>query len=709
MSARKPATAATPQSTNSANPTKAVTQSASKPNHTAKPRASAPAHASAALVPKVEPNLEPSAKRVPAPKTQPVVKVVPTQLPPDAELREKWDWHHKAQPKEFSGKRRFDLLIFVVNDQEMQAALRFVKIEARINVSTDVGTSEPAYIGTLPCVKKDNKPLTILLLQSGDTNDQGSSKVQAMLQNIRAARVEARMYIAAGCCFGFSAKQQKLLDVAVSSGVLNYERVRLGPDGDIDRNVAKPIDVTMKPFLKKEEQAFTFTGQAAHMGIMLCGDKLVDDATRKQAIMDLLKVDQKGKFPNGLDRVVGGEMEGSGMVRALEQYRPPQCFLVVKGISDWGENKGGEKNTVALTAATAKPHSGDKFEQVQATFVAFAFIASMLRNFIILNSLPSFMRIEPDPSLKERVKERSQLDIIDLDEDSTLYPLCQEYYKQYQELILLQNQQQQRATAINQDPEVQRLIAEKKELEQKINLAQQVVAEKQPPDVSAEIAAMQNKFQASEEKIIKDWTPESLSVRMSMQGRTVTIRQSIEITQSWSERQFCATGGTTAQWHDLRAKLQVSKSSLRLELGAAKAEEDGGRETTVPAATEAAPASDDENAEQGGEDDLEDGLGEEAEFGEDEDDDHEEEEEEEVEDNQEHVEAEEAKAEEQGEKEDQDTQQRMSESQEVPTSRGHSGLKSSAVKRKVPAVGTTEASSAKKARSESVPRPTGED
>lgn len=140
--------------------------------------------------------------------------------------------------------------------------------------------------------------------------------------------------------------------------MLSYEKVRLQPEGDVSRNDLKVTDVRLKEFLQTECNAFNLkqdnanARHRAHFGVVLCGDKLLDDAERKEAILKLLRIHPDGELPDKSvkQKVVGGEMEGSGMVRAVEQYRAKPAYLVIKGISDWGAAKGGEASKAGVMA-----------------------------------------------------------------------------------------------------------------------------------------------------------------------------------------------------------------------------------------------------------------------------------------------------------------------------------------------------------------------
>ena len=67
-----------------------------------------------------------------------------------------------------------------------------------------------------------------------------------------------------------------------------------------------------------------------HIGAILSKGTVLSDPDEKRALLDAAK-DIK-------EAVIGGEMEGSGIVRACKNLEGLR-WLVVKGICDWGEQK----------------------------------------------------------------------------------------------------------------------------------------------------------------------------------------------------------------------------------------------------------------------------------------------------------------------------------------------------------------------------------
>ena len=275
--------------------------------------------------------------------------------------------------------KRADLFVFVVNENEWQAAVHML----RPILFTQTETFS-FYYASVASKQSNGKKLEVILSQS---TDQGSSSVQQLVHTaLRTFGV--RLVVAAGCAFGFASKKLnlKLLDVLVSDHVLSYEHVREGSIRE-NRNIAQPMNTNIcnliKPTLAKWNFIAGTQPLSIHQGVLLCGDKLIDDKDVMADIVKLLGIDKNGKL-NGR-KVVGGEMEGSGMVASAQHHNQTAC-LVVKGISDWGHDKD-------VGVDESEPSTDTKaFNQRCATYAALDFVVhalSMLQATEELYNLPS--------------------------------------------------------------------------------------------------------------------------------------------------------------------------------------------------------------------------------------------------------------------------------------------------------------------------------
>lgn len=131
--------------------------------------------------------------------------------------------------------------------------------------------------------------------------------------------------IFSGIAFGNYTKRnrnQNIGDILVSKQLWNYESGKI--DGNYiprgDKSSATPwlLDRFQNSALKWEESEI-------HFGVIASGEKL---SNSKKFVMELM---------NQEPELIGGEMEGVGLVSVAERYR--KDWILIKGISDWGVNK----------------------------------------------------------------------------------------------------------------------------------------------------------------------------------------------------------------------------------------------------------------------------------------------------------------------------------------------------------------------------------
>ena len=77
----------------------------------------------------------------------------------------------------------------------------------------------------------------------------------------------------------------------------------------------------------------SWNGCNIHKGLILSGEKLVDDPKLKKYLWD--------HFPEAKGR----EMEGAGIISTC--YRRQKPWILIKAICDWGENKGDENQSLS--------------------------------------------------------------------------------------------------------------------------------------------------------------------------------------------------------------------------------------------------------------------------------------------------------------------------------------------------------------------------
>jgi nucleoside phosphorylase len=137
--------------------------------------------------------------------------------------------------------------------------------------------------------------------------------------------------ISLGIAFGASEEDQSIGDILISRQVQDYERVRAGERAVIPRGDKMPAHPVL--YARCDVAKASWTRCRVHPGLLLSGEKLVDDPKLKKFLWKL--------FPEA----IGGEMEGAGIAAAC--YRRQVPWIIVKSICDWGENKGDEGHALA--------------------------------------------------------------------------------------------------------------------------------------------------------------------------------------------------------------------------------------------------------------------------------------------------------------------------------------------------------------------------
>jgi WD40 repeat protein/nucleoside phosphorylase/type II secretory pathway predicted ATPase ExeA len=147
--------------------------------------------------------------------------------------------------------------------------------------------------------------------------------------------------IAVGVAFGIPKEKdndRKLGDVLVSTAIQDHDHQRVNKaDGDIASRGERALAsadwlakirnaVSLRTHLQADNQA-SKDHWKVHTGIVLSGDKLIDNKAYRKALQQ--------RFPEAM----GGEMEGRGIATAAATRKID--WIVVKGICDWAD---GDKN-----------------------------------------------------------------------------------------------------------------------------------------------------------------------------------------------------------------------------------------------------------------------------------------------------------------------------------------------------------------------------
>jgi nucleoside phosphorylase len=278
--------------------------------------------------------------------------------------------------------RQTDFLVFAVNDNEWQAALRFITFQHR---STVEGVTY--FLGHFNAIKNAS---VVLVRQRAGAGAKGAGRSQDLVS--RALQFwSPRLVVAIGCAMGVDPEKHRLDDVLFSSCIAGYECVRRNADQTLD-NRNDPCSVSGEVLALFNE--FIQSGSpwrlarkgdgtqpdrvCVHAGAIMCGESLVADDFYKKSLLDLLGTNQK-KSSLGSHPIIGGEMEGIGMFAACDRFRLP-C-VVIKGVSDHAGNK--QQSDKART-------------QRRATFAAFDFLVTAVKPAFASGNLPHFWAPERD-------------------------------------------------------------------------------------------------------------------------------------------------------------------------------------------------------------------------------------------------------------------------------------------------------------------------
>jgi len=221
-----------------------------------------------------------------------------------------------------------DILLVTATDIETAAAIKSFAgyKEVFLGKSTyyDFGTIAGAHV----CLVQSEK---------GTASPGGS--LQTVSDGISALSPTAIIMV--GIAFGVRRDEQKLGNILVSQQIMAYEgqKVRERSDGRMQR-IPQGDRATASTWLlnRCHNGVLDWQGPKVHFGLLLSGDKLIDNKEFRDYLLSLEP------------EAIGGEMEGAGLYAAAQ--RNNKDWLVVKAICDWADgNKGHRKHYLQKRAA----------------------------------------------------------------------------------------------------------------------------------------------------------------------------------------------------------------------------------------------------------------------------------------------------------------------------------------------------------------------
>jgi nucleoside phosphorylase len=238
-------------------------------------------------------------------------------------------WYRAPLPKTKpvslrAARRRFHpaLGIVVATQVELKAALKRLRPRPNLtNIWQVSHSNDTFYLGRFGAFE------VVLMLCSMGTQGAGGSTLasEALIRLWSPTAV-----VMAGIAFGSDRSKHRPGDVLVAQHIIPYEAQRQGAEVEFRNPVPPASGALLNRFrnvLKWSFQRPDGMRGKVHYGAILSGEKLVDNKSFKQALLE--------QYPTA----IGGEMEGAGLWASADRNR--REWLVVKGVCDWAD---GEKN-----------------------------------------------------------------------------------------------------------------------------------------------------------------------------------------------------------------------------------------------------------------------------------------------------------------------------------------------------------------------------
>ena len=221
-----------------------------------------------------------------------------------------------------------DVLIVTVTAVESRAVLAaFERATGQKARSVAIGDRVYRDLGTL------QRARVFLALSEMGAGGLGASQ-QTVQKGIAALRPQAVVMV--GIAFGMNEQKQAVGDILVSRQLMLYDLQRVGASQIIPRGDRPHGSGKLLNYLSSAE--LDWEGAPVRFGLLLTGDKLVDD------------IDYREQLKRLEAEAIGGEMEGAGLYVACQDAKVD--WVVVKGICDWGDgNKEQHKEARQKMAA----------------------------------------------------------------------------------------------------------------------------------------------------------------------------------------------------------------------------------------------------------------------------------------------------------------------------------------------------------------------
>ncbi len=223
---------------------------------------------------------------------------------------------------------RADVLIVTVTRVETRAVLAAFESATDQKASTvPIGDKVYRDLGTV------NGTRVFLALSEMGAMGLGSSLL-SVGKGIAALHPSAVMMV--GIAFGVNDQKQSIGDILVSRQLMLYDAQRLSATQIVPRGDRVHCSPWLLNYLTSAE--LDWMGPTVRMGLVLTGDKLVDN------------VDYRDQLRKLEVEAIGGEMEGAGLYVACQDAKVD--WILVKSICDWADgNKAQDKDARQQQAA----------------------------------------------------------------------------------------------------------------------------------------------------------------------------------------------------------------------------------------------------------------------------------------------------------------------------------------------------------------------
>lgn len=222
----------------------------------------------------------------------------------------------------FSEESAADILLVTATEVESLAVLRAFREETGRDFKRQfIGDMTYHDLGNVGGAK-------VFMVQSEMGSGGPGGSLLTVQEGIRALSPSAVMMV--GVAFGVNEQKQHIGDILISSRLLTYELQRVSTTSSGDLRIVprgnRP-EASTRLLDKFQSGLLDWKGANVKFGLILSGDKLVDNLDFRQQLLELGP------------EAIGGEMEGAGLYAAAQRSKVD--WILVKAICDWAD---GTKN-----------------------------------------------------------------------------------------------------------------------------------------------------------------------------------------------------------------------------------------------------------------------------------------------------------------------------------------------------------------------------